>query len=145
MATFSCNDIDGFVMNMNEFAQLSNDTITDMLEAGAKVVQKAHVRSIAKNFSQRTGRLIGSPSIKMMTRGKNPYALIYPMGTHHTYHARHGGSGTARNADVGFVHEFGGHGNAAKAWMLTANEECADDTAKAEEGVYDNYLKKLNL
>ena len=34
---------------------------------------------------------------------------------------------------------------AAKAWMLTANEECADDTAKAEEGVYDNYLKKLNL
>ena len=145
MATFTCNDIDGFVLNMNEFAQLPDSTISDMLEAGAKVVQKAHVRSIARNFSQRTGRLIGSPIIKMVSKGKHPYALIYPQGTHHTYPARHGGSATARNADVGFVQEVGGHGNSAKAWMLTANEECADDTAKAEESVYDNFLKKLNL
>ena len=145
MATFTCNDMEGFLLNMEEFARLPDDTIADMLEAGAKVVQRAHVEAISSNFDRRTGRLVGSPKIKMSRKGKSTYALIYPQGTHHTYHARKGGDATARNADVGFVHEFGGHGNAAKAWMLNANEKCSEDMAKAEEQVYDKFLKSLNL
>lgn len=145
MATFTCNDIEGFVMNMSEIARLPDETIADILEAGAKVVQKAHVEAISSNFRRRTGRLIGSPKIKMSRKGGSTYALIYPQGTHHTYHARSGGSGVAGNAEVGFVHEFGGHGNAAKAWMLNANEKCAESMAKAEEQVYDKFLASHNL
>ena len=145
MATFICNDIDGFVLNMEEFAQLPDSTIKDMLADGAEVVRKAHADAIRENFDQKTGRLIGSPKVKLKRKGQGWYALIYPDGTHHTYHARKGGTGVARNADVGFVHEFGGHGNAATMWMYNANEKSADATAEAEEKAYDRWLKSLNL
>ncbi|MBO6269462.1 MAG: hypothetical protein IJV30_02150 [Oscillospiraceae bacterium] len=145
MATFTCNDIDGFVLSMKEFAELPDDTIGDILEAGAEVVRKAHVEAIS-HFGQHTGRLLGSPKIKMCKRGRSRYALIYPDGTHHTYHARKGGTATARNADVGFVQEFGGHGNTKHlGWMMNANEKSAEETTRAEADVYDRWLKTLNL
>lgn len=141
MATFTCNDIDGFVMDMEEFSRLPQAKIKDILEAGAEVIQKAHVQAISSQL-KRTGKLMGSPKVKLVT-GKS-YALIYPEGTHHTYHAKKG-NGVARNADVGFVHEFGGHGNPALGWMRTANEKCADATADAEMEVYDAWLTSLKL
>lgn len=142
MATFTCNDIDGFVLDMQEFARLPDGVIEDILRSGAEVIRKAHVEAINTQFGNPTGKLMGSPGIKIVKGAR--YALIYPMGTHHTYHAKKG-SGVARNAEVGFVQEFGGHGNQAHAWMLTANEKSADETAEAEAKVYDNWLKTLNL
>ena len=141
MATFTCNDIDGFVLNMEEFARLPKDTVVDIIKAGAEVIRKAHTQAIGSQL-RRTGTLMGSPKVKIV-RGAS-YALIYPDGTHHTYRAVKG-NGIARNADVGFVHEFGGHGNPALGWMRAANEKSADDTAEAEMKVYDAWLKKLNL
>lgn len=143
MASFSCNDIDGFVLDMQEFARLPENVIEDIIRSGAEVVRKAHVEAINSQL-RNTGKLMGSPGIKIVKGSMNAYALIYPMGTHHTYHAKKGDA-TARNADLGFVHEFGGHGNAPLAWMLTANEKSADATAEAEEKVYDDWLTSLNL
>lgn len=141
MATFSCNDIEGFVLNMQEFARLPNDVIDDIVMSGAEVVRQAHINAISSQL-RNTGKLMGSPGIKLI-KGSG-YALIYPQGTHHTYRAKKG-DGKARNADVGFVHEFGGHGNTPLAWMLTANEKSADATARAEEQTFDRWLKTLNL
>lgn len=141
MATFTCNDIDGFVVNMEEFSRLPKDKVKDILEAGAEVIRKAHVEAIGSQL-RNTGRLMGSPKVKIVAGAT--YALIYPDGTHHTYHAKKG-SGVARNADVGFVHEFGGHGNPALGWMRNANEKSADATAEAEMKVFDAWLKTLNL
>lgn len=141
MATFSCNDIDGLVMDMDSFSRLPQAKIRDMLEAGAEVIRKAHVDAINASL-KRTGKLMGSPKIKIVA-GKS-YALIYPDGTHHTYRAKTG-SGVARNADVGFVHEFGGHGNPALGWMQNANEKSADATVDAEMEVFDSWLTSLKL
>ena len=145
MATFQCNDIDGFVLNMEEFARLPDETVGEMLAAGAEVVRNAHVQAISR-MGQHTGRLIGSPRIKMSKNGRGRYALIYPDGVHHTYRARKGGTANARNAEVGFVQEFGGHGNTKhRQWMRDANEKSAEATTEAEARVYDKWLKSINL
>lgn len=145
MATFSCNDIDGFVVSMEEMAKLPERVIKDIVSSGANVIKEAHEKAIRSTFTPRTGRLMGSPKVFLKRKGKGWYALIYPEGTHHTYRAKKTGSGIAANAEIGFVHEFGGHGNAATAWMLNANEKSADATAQAEEQVYDEWLNSLNL
>ena len=145
MATFQCNDIDGFVLSMDEFARLPDETIQDMLSAGAEVVRKAHVHAIGR-MGQHTAKLIGSPMIKKPGGSRGKYALVYLGGTHHTYHARKGGSAEARNAEVGFVQEFGGHGNEKHlGWMREANEQSAEETTDAEAKVYDQWLKSINL
>lgn len=144
MATFTCNDIDGLILDMEEIAELPDDVVYDITKAGAEVVRKAHIAAINR-MGKKTGKLVGSPKVKMET-GRTTYALIYPQGEHHTYKAKEGGRKSARNADVGFVQEFGGHGNTKHLnWMRNANEECADETTEAEFRVYDAWLKKHNL
>ena len=145
MATFTCNDIDGFALSMSEMAKLPDRVIKEMLQDGADVIKAAHEKAIKSKFTAHTGRLLGSPKVFLRRKGRGWYALIYPEGTHHAYRAKRSGGGIATNAEVGFVHEFGGHGNAATAWMLTANEECADATAQAEESAYNKWLESLNL
>ena len=145
MAVFNCNDIDGFVLSMEEFARLPDSTIKEMLTEGAEVVRKAHVDAIRENFDQKTGKLIGSPKVRLKRGSRGQHALIYPDGAHHTYHAKRNGDGVALNADVGFVHEFGGHGNAATMWMYNSNEKSADATAEAEKQAYDKWLDSINL
>lgn len=145
MATFTCNDIDGFVVSMAEMAKLPEPVIKDIVQSGANVIREGHESAIRQTFTARTGRLLGSPKVFLRRRGRSWYALIYPEGQHHTYRAKKAGGGIATNAEVGFVHEFGGHGNAATAWMLNANERNADATAQAEEQVYNEWLNSLNL
>lgn len=145
MATFRCNDLDGFMLDMESMARLDGEAIDSILLAGAEVVRKAHADEIGRRFDRHTAKLIGSPKI-YAKRSKNGqrYALIYPGGEHHRYHAKTG-DGVARNADLGFVHEFGGHGNKATNWMRNANEGCAGAMAEAEEKAYDSWLKSHNL
>jgi len=152
MARFSCNDIDGFVLSMEEIAMLDDDAVTSILSAGAEVIRQAHVDSINRHFDKRTAKLIGSPKVHMKVGSgrnghgaKERYALVYPAGEHHKFNAKSGGTGTATNADLGFVHEFGGHGNEAAGWMREANERDADAMVEAEEKVYDTWLKSKNL
>lgn len=145
MATFECNDIDGFALDMEEFAKLPDETVSNMLAAGAEVVRNAHVQAISK-MGKHTGHLLGSPQIKMAKNSRGRYALVYPGGTHHSYRPRRGGTAEARNAEVGFVQEFGGHGNIKHLqWMRNANEKSAEATTEAEAKVYDMWLKSINL
>lgn len=143
MAQFTCNDIGGLALSMSEMAALPAEKIHDIVMAGAKVVKKYHTKKISSEFASHTGRLAASTDIKSPSGAK--YALIYPVGQHHTYKARKGGTAVARNADVGFVQEFGGHGNAAHQWMREANEESLDEMTDAEEKEYDAWLKSLGL
>lgn len=146
MASFRCNDIDGFVLDMESMARLDGGAVDSILSAGAEVVKKAHAAEIGRRFDRHTAKLIGSPAVYLkLGRNGERYALIYPKGEHHRYRPKSGGDGVARNADLGFVHEFGGHGNAATGWMRDANDGCAGATAEAEEKAYDAWLKTHNL
>ena len=136
--------LDQLILDFDKVSRLDEATMTRMLEAGGEVVKKAHTKAIQSLMTSRSGNLAASPYVHKKVSGGSHYVLIYPKGTHHTYRPRKG-SGVASNQDVAFVHEFGGHGNAALQWMRTANEECSSDAVDAMEKQFDQFLTQHNL
>lgn len=165
MAMLNTNGLDDLMFDLNDLGNIPVDVIDEMLMAGGEVIvegQKSELRS--EGLVGETRNLISSVGIHRKRHSATQhYVLIYPSGTHHTYRARSGtytkmnwgrsggtktkGGGTkaATNNDVGFVHEFGGHGNQARQWMRTANEKNIDKAVNAEYAVYNNYLASKGL
>lgn len=160
---FETNGLDELILDMDEIKEIDDDTMWGMLDAGGDVIQKGHEEEIKATFTSHTGKLIGSPTVRRKMDGSLRYVLVYPAGEHHTYKARSGshtkvqgkrkryyatasdGRKITTNQDVGFVQEFGGHGNAATQWMRTANEKHIDEAVDAEYDVFDRWLKSHNL
>ncbi len=142
---FDTMGLDSLILDLDEIRELDSDTWNRMLEAGGEVIRKAHEAKIREIFASHTGHLAGSPFIHKRSNESKRDVLIYPKGTHHTYKAKNGGTAEARNADVAFVQEFGGHGNYPSQWMRTANEEHSSEAVDAMEAVYDEFLKKHNF
>ena len=168
MASFSVNGLDEFQLSLREIAQLPDNVVEEMLDAGAEVAVQAHKRKLRSLRLVDTQKLVNSIKAHKKLRVKDGlrkrYVLVYPTGKHGTYHrkevtkvyknSRHGRTytvggdvKTVTNNDVGFVHEFGApkRGIPAKQWMKQANEECADEVERVEFEVYDRYLKSKNL
>lgn len=167
MARFNAEGIEGLALSFEEFANIPDDVVENILLAGGEVIRDAHAEAINRKFAKHTGHLLGSPTIISKAGGKsngfNRHVLVYPQGEHHKYHAKSrayidhnwgriggikqtkGGEKSATNSDVGFVHEFGGHGNDASQWMREANEKAADAMVDAELAVYDAWLNTLKL
>lgn len=165
MASFDTMGLDALILDLDEIGEIDEDTITGMLEAGGEVIRKAHVEAIKNIFGKVSGHLEASPTVYIKTSSKGGnyrYVLVYPEGAHHTYGARaktyvkmnwgkpeiktkgkH--KKEATNQDVAFVHEFGGHGNAATQWMRETNEKHADEAVEAEFAVFDEWQKSHNL
>lgn len=168
MAKFNAQGIDGLLLSMEEFAEIPDAVVEEMLDAGSAVAVEAHKKKIQSLGLVDTGKLRDSIKAHKKAGGsKNEWkrhVLIYPTGKHGTRkrrevtktykRSRHGCTYTVggdtkavTNNEVGFIHEFGApqRGIPASQWMLGANEECADAVAEAEFQVYDNYLKSKNL
>lgn len=168
MARFNADGIEGLALSFQEFAEIPDSVIEEMLDAEAEVIAAAHKRSIESLGLVDTGAL--KDSIKAHKKaggggnGFKRYVLIYPTGKHHTYtgvektktyansksgrtYTTGGGEKVATNSEVGFVHEFGAPRKGIKAsqWMQRANESSADKAADAAMKIYDNWLKSKNL
>ena len=170
MPRFNTTGIDGLRLDFEKFAALPDDVVEDILDAGAKVVVKAHKASVRKLLSKTLDSKTRGTLEKAIKahkkaepRGKQ-YILVYPTGAHHKYKRREvtkvysrskhgttytvgGDMKTAPANEVGFVQEFGAPKRGIKAtqWMLKANEASADEMAAAEFAAYDNWLKSINL
>lgn len=167
MARFNAEGIEGLALSFEEFSEIPDSVVEDMLMAGGEVIKKAHEDAIKRTFKRRSGHLADSPAVHLKAGGKangfRRHVLVYPKGTHHTYHAKSrayvpynwgrvgkvkqtkGGEKKASNAEVGFVQEFGGHGNEPTQWMREANEKAMDACVDAELAVYDKWLKSKGL
>lgn len=151
MARFEVDNVDGLMLSMKEVAELPAEVITEMVEKGADVAVEAQKRKIQELDLIDSGDLQRSIKAIIKRTGRAPYALVYPSGTHHTQNSnRHHGrqrSGDVRNAEVGFVQEFGAPDRKIKAkqWMRLANEDAADALTQAELAVYDRWLQQKNL
>lgn len=168
MAQFNANGIDGLILSMEEFAEIPDDVVERMLEAGGEVVVAAHKRSIQALGLVDTQKLLKSIKARSKVGTKDGvrkrYVLVYPTGKHGTRNRRkviktykrskHGrtymvGGDTVdvTNSEVGFIHEFGApkKGIPAKQWMKKANEACADEMVNAELSIYDAWKKSLDL
>lgn len=148
MARFNAEGIEGLALSFEEFSEIPDSVVEDMLMAGGEVIKKAHEDAIKRTFRRRSGHLADSPAVHLKSGSERNFfqrhVLIYPKGIHHTYHAK-SGEKKASNAEVGFVQEFGGHGNEPTQWMREANEKAMDACVDAELAVYDKWLKSKSL
>lgn len=141
---FNTNGLDALILDLDEIRNIPDDVIDEMLLAGGEIVKKAHVEALQSIFDSHSGHLKNSPKVHLKQSGAKHYVLVYPAGEHHTYRPVTG-SGTAPNAEVGFVLEFGGHGNASSEWMRQANEKSVDEAVDAEFSIFDSWHKSHNL
>lgn len=127
-------DLEELLGDFAKLSELPEDVKMQMLDAEADVVVEAHINKISELGLVSSGQMLDSIARQ---RG-NANIDIYPQGTR---------ANGVRNAEVGFIHEFGApqRNIPAKGWMESANEECADDAVAAAAVVYNQYLEKLNL
>lgn len=151
MASLSVDGLSELILDLEELANLPESVQFEMLEAGAKPVVQTQKRYAPKN----TGTLAQSIVAKNPIKTKSGCKLdIIPQGIHHTlkggkskYRKRGKSGANVRNAEVGFIHEFGAKGRNIHPsnWMRNANEMAISQAISEEEKVYDNYLKSKNL
>lgn len=168
MARFNASGIEGLELSMQEFSEIPDEVVEEMLMAGGKVVEEAQKKKIRSLNLVKSEKLL--KSIKAFSKaggasnGWRRHVLVYPSGKHGTRNRRavtkaykrskhgrtytYGGDvKTVTNNEVGFIHEYGApkRGITAKQWMRLANEECASDMVQAELKVYDRWLKEKGL
>ena len=159
MAGIKATGIEGLALSMQEVAEIPDEIIADMLEAGGAVVVESHRRQLAAFGLIKTGILKGSISaLSKQGDSKNNWRrslVVYPKGTHHKVNRRQtdgtnkrGSKGkTVPAGEVGFIHEYGAPKRRIKGkkWMQKANEGAADAVAAAEMEVYDRWLTSKEL
>lgn len=149
MATITTRGIEDLALSLKELAVLPDSMVGGMLEAEGEVLKAAQIRKVAtaltKSGERLTGQLGSSIVVNRKLRKKKDerYITVYPRGQR----ARTSKGKPVRNAEVGFVLEFGAPGRhiAPTQWMRAANEEAADKAVQAAEQVYDTWLKSKGL
>jgi len=140
MAGVSVDGLEGLMESFDALADLPEDLMDDMLNAEADVVVRAQKDAVSALGMVDTGQLKDSirKNQKTGTGSMGKYLDIYPQGV------RDDG---VRNAEVGFIHEFGAPRKhiPASGWMKQANEQCTDEAVSAAEAVYQEYLNENNL
>ena len=136
MASLTVSGLEDLISDMEAAANIPDSVAKEMLIKEAGIVEKAHKESIQSKGLIDSGQLIGSIEADKAPTGR--IIEVYPRGI------RKNG---VRNAEVGFIHEYGAPGRhiPAKNWMKAANEGCADKATDAAFEVYDKFLKSKNL
>ena len=155
MAKFS-SDVGQLMLDMQQIAEIPEDVIDEMLQAGSKVGVEAMRRSLRRMGLVKTGQLADSlVAVRKVGKDGRIYYRAYPKGRRKSENSALTVASIRRvnplrshakpptNNEVGFVLEFGApkRGIEARQCMRTANEESADDVVTAEFKVYDDWLK----
>ena len=142
MAGISYDGLDDLLKDLDSIVDIPDEVLDDMLDAAADVVVRAQKEEIASQGLIDTGELQRSISRgRKYSKDFGRKMDIYPQGT------RKNGKKEIKNAEVGFIHEFGAPREKipAKNWMKKANERCADQAVESAAKVYERYLEKHNL
>lgn len=148
MANFSVDGLDEFMLSMQQVAELPNDVIDDMLNAGADVAAEAQRKeaAVVLRGEYATGTTALSIKKGKVKLHKDGYRVIYvtPTGTRKRGKRK---ISKTRNAEIAFVNEFGvpHHGIPARPFISTANEKSAAATTAAQAEVYNKFLESKNL
>lgn len=140
MAILTTKGLEELLNDLEAVAELPDSVASEMLNKQADVVVKAQKSRISSIGLVDSGQLLRSinkdGSVKKKGSGRS--IEISPQGSR---------TNGVRNAEVGFIHEYGAPGKhiPAKNWMRQANEACADETTEAAREVYDKFLQSKNL
>lgn len=140
MPRMEIDGLDDLIRDLQAAAEIPDSVMSDMLKSEADIIVDAQKGKINSLGLVDSGQLLESIRIdgSMKKDASGRYVDVYPQGT------RKNG---VRNAEVGFIHEYGAPGRhiSAKNWMKQANEGAADEANDAAAEVYDNFLKSKNL
>lgn len=143
MAEFNVTGLDELLKSLEEAAEIPDDVVEDILSAQADVIidaQKAEITSQGLIAEKNGGQLLESigSNKKLESTGGGRYMEVYPQGVR---------SNGVRNAEVGFILEYGAEGKHIPAhnWMSNANEKCAEKVKEAGQEVYNRWLDSKNL
>lgn len=142
MASMQCPDLAKLITDMGGLASIDTGTLDEMLSAEADVVIEAQKSTARSMGVHDTGKLISSITKTKTYAGKgDTLRCIYvrPEG----YRDR--GGYTTSNTEIAFINEFGKHGQAARPFIRTANEQAADQAVQAAAKIYDDYLSTKDL
>lgn len=156
MAEFSFKGLDEVRLSLKEVAELPDEVVDEILNAGADVLVPAQRREAEKlgkiggyrNPKQTrdystgtTARSIKKGRVKI---AKNGGRVLYvtPVGSRTRGKKK---PRATRNAEIAFANEFGTRTIHARGFMKAANEQSAGAVEKAEFDVYDRWLKSKNL
>ena len=140
MATITVDGLEELMNDLKAVSEIPDSVANEMLDRQADIVIKAQKSRISSIGLVDSGQLMRSIQKDggMKKRAGTRSVEISPVGV------RING---VRNAEVGFIHEYGAKGKhiPAKNWMQQANESCADKAVEAAREVYDEFLKSKNL
>lgn len=128
MAKFNTVGLEDVERQFFQMSQAAEKAVPAMLDAGAEVIVKAQQAQARRlNISGRSrGALVRSiQADKTKGSGNSRYKEVYPHGIDRS-HTKKG----VRNAEKGFVLEYGRSNMPAQPWMATANAECADEVTE---------------
>ncbi|MCI8506901.1 MAG: HK97 gp10 family phage protein [Lachnospiraceae bacterium] len=157
MTGLDFSDLDAFIRDLSEIAELPDETAGELLQAQAEIVVEAQKRSAAAHGLVDSGQLQESirADKKMKAKSGTRYVEVYPRGkrkkrTRYRMSKGDREAGKSRavtNSEVAFIHEYGAPGKhiKAKQWIKKANEGAADQALEAAAAVYNQYLKNKNL
>lgn len=152
MAKFSFNGVDTLSASFEQLSQLTDADRMGILMPAAKLLVQRQREKIEQLFTQRTGDLADSLTIRQEDGEDGAYAHIYLKGKHRGSSTgkrkskrRSNGRYSGTNAEVGYILEHGSPRIAARHWMETANEEAADDVVAAEQAAWDDLVTQKGL
>lgn len=131
MAKFNVVGLDDVAEQMLQRAEIAEEAVPEMLKAGGAVMQEAQRAEIRTMFRSRrsTGDLAASITVsKVKDRDGGKMVEVYPDGKD-----RHG----VRNAEKGFVLNYGRSNMPARPWFTAANEKAADDVVSEMRRVWE--------
>lgn len=129
MAKFNTVGLEDVERQFLQMGEAATKAVPLMLEAGAEVIVKAQQGEAGKlKISGRSkGALVKSiQADKTKGSGNAQYKEVYPHGVDRS-HTKKG----VRNAEKGFVLEYGRSNTPAQPWMATANEKSAEAVTEA--------------
>lgn len=131
MAKFTVTGLDDVQEAMLRRDKATMEAVPEMLKAGGEVIRRAFQEETQKLNS--TGRATGALAASMKVsavkeRGGASYVDIAPTGTD-----RHG----VRNAEKGFVLNYGRSNMPARPWFTAANEKAADEATAEMRRVWE--------
>lgn len=140
MAKFKVVGLDDLIADLEREAVRAEKLVPEMLEAGAEVIGKAQKREaeqmiksgkirLFRNKSRSTGAFVSSiKPTAVKGKGASAYVDVYPQGTDEK---------GVRNAEKGFLAEYGTKSMPSYPWMSVANEKAMPEAVEKMQEIWN--------
>lgn len=153
MAKFEINGMDEIAASFEQLANITDADKLSVILPAARLLLGKQKQKIIQLFTQRTGDLANSLTIKEKMDDDGPSAVIYLKGKHKgsgtgkrkRKNGRSNGKYSGTNAEVGYILNYGSPRIAATHWLDNANDEAEEEVMETMQAAWDDVLESKGL